>query len=491
MSIDQGTSSSRAIIFNRTGDIIASDQRELALDCPQKDWVEFDVDSMWQSVLLCMQAALQQSGLSAHQIQAIGITNQRETTIVWHRKTGLPIYPAIVWQDRRTAVECEALQKDESLVAYCQQNTGLLLDSYFSATKLKWILNEVEGARSLAQKGELAFGTVDSYLVWRLTGGQVHATDATNASRTLLYNIQQGQWDKKLLDVFDIPESVLPEVRDCNAQFGLLDQSLLGANIPITGVIGDQQAAAVGQGCIEPGSIKSTYGTGCFVLLNTGEQQVHSQHRLLSTLAYQVSSEVCYALEGSIFVAGAATGWLRQELKLQEHIQDTQALASSLNHNGGVYFVPALTGLGAPYWQPKARGVIVGLGLDTGIAHLVRAALEAVCYQTRDLLHVMQQEYEFDFSLLKVDGGMVKNQWLLQFLADICGVDIVRSRCAESTALGAAVMAALGVGLFEKLTDVHQMWQQQAVYQSAMDDTLKQQLIAGWQQALTQSLSTV
>ena len=484
LSIDQGTSSSRAIIFDDTGKIVATEQCPLTLDCPQSGWVEFDVEAMWQSVLRCLRAVLQTSGLAAKQIQAIGITNQRETTIIWNKKTGKPIYPAIVWQDRRTAARCLELNQDQNLVEYCQSNTGLLIDPYFSATKIEWVLQNVSGARQLANQGDLAFGTVDCYLLWRLTGGQVHATDATNASRTLLYDIRQGRWDEYLLRTFSIPLSLLPAVKDCNAHFGFTDDSLLGHAIPITGIVGDQQAAAIGNGCIEPGAVKSTYGTGCFVLLNTGEQQVKSQHRLLSTIAYQVSSKVAYALEGSIFVAGAATGWLRKGLQLEEQIQDTQAMASSLPDNGGVYFVPALTGLGAPYWQPNARGVIIGLSLDVGVSHLVRAALEAVCYQTRDLLDVLQKDYPVNIKGLRVDGGMVKNQWLLQFLADICGTDIVRSECAESTALGAAVMAALGVGIFENLSDVQRMWRQESVYYPAMQEWQLEQLLTGWKQAL-------
>jgi glycerol kinase len=418
LAIDQGTTSSRAIAFSQDGAQLASCQAEFEQIYPYEGWVEHDPEAIWQTTLDVSRQVVAECQQRGIQLVCVGIANQRETTIVWNRDTGQPIFNAIVWQDRRTAANCRALVKagQEHEV---QGRTGLLLDPYFSATKVAWILDNVDGARQLANAGQLAFGTIDSFLIYRLTAGRVHATDATNASRTSLFNIHENQWDPFLCDLFRVPEAVLPEVRDCADDYGLIDAELFGISLPIYGVAGDQQAAAVGQCCFEPGSIKSTYGTGCFVMLNTGKQVVHSTNRLLSTVAYRLDGESTYALEGSIFVAGGAIQWLRDELKVISDAKQTQAIAGEISDNGGVYLVPAFTGLGAPHWDPEARGAILGLTRGVGRDHIIRAALESVCYQTHDLLKAMADNGVTP-TALKVDGGMVANDWMLEFLAGIC-----------------------------------------------------------------------
>ncbi|MGV8844836.1 MAG: glycerol kinase GlpK [Pseudomonas sp.] len=483
LAIDQGTTSSRAIVFNAQGLPVACAQQEFAQSFPQDGWVEHAGEDLWQSTLAVCREALAQGGLEASQIAAIGITNQRETTLVWEAVSGTPIYPAIVWQDRRTADYCAEL-KSAGHEARVSAKTGLLIDPYFSASKLRWILDNVAGARQRAERGELRFGTVDSFLLWRLTGGRSHKTDATNASRTLLFNIHTQQWDAELLALFDIPVSLLPEVLDCAADFGSSEAHLLGASIKVLGMAGDQQAALIGQACFQPGMVKSTYGTGCFMIQNTGATAVVSKHRLLTTVAYRLDGQVTYALEGSIFVAGAALQWLRDGIKLISHARDSEALAEQTDDACGVYLVPAFTGLGAPYWDPKARGAIFGLTRDTGIKEIVTAGLQAVCYQTRDLLIAMRQDCAVEPSALRVDGGMVENNWLMQFLADILGVRVERPQVTETTALGVAYLAGLHAGLFRDLDAIASQWQHQQTFVPRMDAAHRRTLYAGWLDAV-------
>ena len=483
LSLDQGTTSSRAIAFGYDGSIKALSQQEFPQHFPKPGWVEHQADDIWQSTLDSARQVMKQLNASAADIAAIGITNQRETTLVWDRSTGKPIYPAIVWQDRRTADVCARLKSDdkESLV---QQRTGLLLDPYFSATKVCWILDHVDGARERAQRGELAFGTVDSYLLWKLTDGQVHATDATNASRTLLFNIHQQCWDDELLALFDVPKAMLPEVRDSSDDYGVSAAHWLGGEITVGGVIGDQQSALVGQACFDSGMAKSTYGTGCFVMMNSGEQALASEHRLLSTVAYRLQGRVTYALEGSIFMAGATIQWIRDGLQLIAKASDTQLLAEQTGYDNPVYMVPAFTGLGAPYWDPDARGAILGLTRDTGIKEIVTAGLQSVCYQTRDLLEAMKAD-GVNPATLRVDGGMVVNDWLMQFLADVLDVRIQRPGITETTALGAAVLAGLQVGVYQGLDDVRALWQQQREFVPDIAPQQQAKLYQGWLDAIT------
>lgn len=483
LAIDQGTTSSRAIVFSAQGLPVASAQQEFKQYFPQDGWVEHDGEELWLSTLKVCREALQSSGLSASEIAAIGITNQRETTLVWDAQSGMPIHPAIVWQDRRTADYCAELKAagHEAAVA---AKTGLLIDPYFSATKLRWILQQVPGARERAERGELRFGTVDSFLLWRLTGGQSHKTDATNASRTLLFNIHSQQWDEELLALFDIPRSLLPEVLDCAADFGHTTPELLGASIPVLGMAGDQQAALIGQACFSPGMVKSTYGTGCFMIQNTGATPVASQHRLLTTVGYRLKGQVSYAVEGSIFVAGAAVQWLRDGIKLISHARDSEAMAEQTGDACGVYLVPAFTGLGAPYWDPKARGAIFGLTRDTGIKEIVTAGLQSVCYQTCDLLEAMRQDGAAAPSALRVDGGMVENNWVMQFLADILGVPVERPEVTETTALGVAYLAGLQVGWYASLEEVASHWHLQRRFTPQMASAHRSKLYAGWLDAV-------
>ncbi|MDZ7889272.1 MAG: glycerol kinase GlpK [Pseudomonas sp.] len=483
LAIDQGTTSSRAIVFSAQGLPVASAQQEFKQYFPQDGWVEHDGEELWLSTLKVCREALQNGALSAGDIAAIGITNQRETTLVWDAQSGMPIHPAIVWQDRRTADYCAELKAagHEAAVA---AKTGLLIDPYFSATKLRWILQQVPGARERAERGELRFGTVDSFLLWRLTGGQSHKTDATNASRTLLFNIHSQQWDDELLALFDIPRSLLPEVLDCAADFGHTTPELLGASIPVLGMAGDQQAALIGQACFSPGMVKSTYGTGCFMIQNTGSTPVTSQHRLLTTVGYRLKGQVSYAVEGSIFVAGAAVQWLRDGIKLISHARDTEAMAEQTGDACGVYLVPAFTGLGAPYWDPKARGAIFGLTRDTGIKEIVTAGLQSVCYQTCDLLEAMRQDGAAAPSALRVDGGMVENNWVMQFLADILGVPVERPEVTETTALGVAYLAGLQVGWYASLEEVARHWHLQRRFTPQMASAHRSKLYAGWLDAV-------
>ena len=483
LAIDQGTTSSRAIVFDRNGSREAQAQREFRQYYPEDGWVEHDAAQIWQDCLQLCRDVLKEAGKSAGEVAAIGITNQRETTVLWERDTGKPVAPAIVWQDRRTADLCDELRADgkEALV---QQRTGLLLDPYFSATKLAWLLDNVPAARQRAEAGELAFGTIDSWLLWNLTGGQVHATDATNASRTLLFDIHRQCWDEELLALFRIPAALLPDVRDSAADYGQTDASLFGGPIAVAGIAGDQQAALVGQACFSPGMVKSTYGTGCFMVLNTGRTAVQSRNRLLTTVGYRLNGETTYALEGSIFVAGAAIQWLRDGLRLISHASETEALARSVGSAKGVYLVPAFTGMGAPWWDPHARGALLGLTRDTGIAEVVTAGLESVCYQTLDLLEAMGADAGARPTALRVDGGMVVNNWLTQTLADILGIRVDRPEVTETTALGAAYLAGLQVGLFTSLEDVAGRWQCEQSFMPSLDEPSRQQRHAGWRRAV-------
>jgi glycerol kinase len=487
LAIDQGTTSSRAMIFDERGHSVALAQQEFRQIYPQDGWVEHDPEEIWQSVLAVCRQLLQQAEATGIEVAGIGITNQRETTLVWDRLTGEPLYNAIVWQDRRTADYCAELKVlgSEEQVA---ERTGLLLDPYFSATKIGWILDNVDGARARAEKGELAFGTVDSFLLWRLTGGKLHATDATNASRTMLFNIHSQKWDKTLLDLFQIPGPLLPEVNDCIADFGATDANLFGRTIPIGGMAGDQQAAAIGQACFEPGMIKITYGTGCFALMNTGEKALRSENRLLTTVAYRVDGQTSYAIEGSIFVAGAAVQWLRDGLKLIDSVSEIEGLMQGLNSNRGVYLVPAFTGLGAPHWDPHARGAIFGLTRDTGIADIVRATLESVGYQTYDLMEAMKRDSETASKTLRVDGGMVANNWFLQFLADLLDVPVERPRVTETTALGAAYLAGIQLGVFDSLADIGHHWQRDALFTPKLKPAERHDLLRGWKKAVSKVL---
>jgi glycerol kinase len=441
-----------------------------------------NAEEIWVTTLDVVRGALQKAADEQREIAAIGITNQRETTVVWDRASGEPVYNAIVWQDRRTADYCESLRQQEHEAAVTAK-TGLLLDPYVSGTKVNWILENVEGTRARAEEGELAFGTIDSFLIWRLSGGKSHSTDATNASRTLMFNIHTQEWDSELLEMLSVPESLLPEVLDCAADFGTTSKALLGAEIPIAGVAGDQQAALIGQACFEPGMIKSTYGTGCFMVLNTGTQALTSNNKLLTTVGYRLNGETTYALEGSIFVAGAAVQWLRDGIGIIDSAHQTEELAASLDSNNGVYMVPAFTGLGAPHWDPEARGAIFGITRDTGPAELVRATLESVCYQTFDLLEAKRRD-GLTPTRLRVDGGMVQNNWLCQFLADVLAIVVERPQQTETTALGAAYLAGLQVGIFSSLDDISARWQADQEFDPAMENNARNLLLADWHEAV-------
>lgn len=482
LSIDQGTTSSRAIVFDTQGSSLAKSQEEFPQIFPNDGWVEHDPETIWSSTLNVCSAALKDAKNQGISVSTIGITNQRETTIVWDRTTGDPIYNAIVWQDRRTADLCAKL-KGDGLEKLVTAKTGLLLDPYFSATKIAWILDNVDGARAKAERGELAFGTVDSFLLWRLTGGKEHATDVTNASRTMIFDIHNLIWDEDLLKLFNIPVSMLPEVKECAADFGLTDPALFGTAIPVQGIAGDQQAASFGQTCFEPGDIKSTYGTGCFVLLNTGEIPLSSKNRLLTTIGYRINGKTSYAIEGAIFVSGAAVQWLRDGLKIIQSANETEALARSISDNKGVYLVPAFTGLGAPYWDPHARGSIYGLTRDSGPAEIVRATLEAVCYQTRDLFEAMADD-GMTPNALRVDGGMVANDWVMQFLSDTLNLQVNRPAVAETTALGAAYLAGLQHGIYSSLDDIKQNWALDRRFEPEMADETRTKNLQGWELAI-------
>jgi glycerol kinase len=482
LSIDQGTTSSRALLFDNKGRHVATAQQEFGQSFPYDGWVEHDPEEIWASTLkVCRQVLASVEGAIDNTV-TIGITNQRETTIVWDRASGEAIYPAIVWQDRRTSKICEALKKNENEDSVSDA-TGLLIDPYFSATKIAWILDHVEGARDRAERGELAFGTVDTFLLWRLSKGQSHATDATNASRTSLFNIHKQSWDASLLKLFNVPASLLPSVLDSSDDFGFCDEEWFGFRCPINSMIGDQQAALVGQACFQPGMLKSTYGTGCFAILNTGDKVLKSQNRLLSTVAYRIDGQVTYALEGSIFVAGAAVQWLRDGLKFIQHASETESMASEVGYNNSVYLVPAFTGLGAPYWDPDARGALFGLTRDTGIAEIVTAGLQSVCYQTRDLLLAMSRDGA-ELKNLRVDGGMVVNDWVAQFLADILSLPVDRPEVVETTALGAAFLAGLRAGLFSSLDEISELWRLDRRFDVSISQAEADALYGGWKDAV-------
>ena len=484
LAIDQGTTSSRAILFDSAGNALHVAQQEFTQHYPHDGWVEHDPQDIWSSTLAVTQAVLSQTQGT---LASIGITNQRETTVVWDRASGEPIYNAIVWQDRRTADTCERLREAGHEVEV-NARTGLLLDPYFCATKIAWILDHVEGARHSAEKGDLAFGTVDTFLLWRLTGGKVHATDATNASRTSLFNIHQQNWDETLLTLFNIPVSLLPQVKDSAADFGTTDTAVLGQSIAVGALVGDQQAALVGQACLAPGMLKSTYGTGCFAILNTGNEALASHHRLLTTIAYRLEGVATYALEGSIFMAGASVQWLRDELGLVDSANETATLAAGLDSNEGVYLVPAFTGLGAPYWNPHARGTLLGMTRATTPAHIARATLEAACYQSAELLEAMAEDSGQSPALLRIDGGMARNDWLAQFLADISDTLVERPALLETTALGAARRAGLQSGVFSSLDELGGLWRVERTFTPQMDESQRQALLNTWRRAVASAV---
>ena len=479
MALDQGTTSSRCIIFDKQGNIVSMAQREFEQYFPESGWVEHDADEIWASQASVMAEVMAKSSITASELAAIGITNQRETTIVWEKDTGKPIYHAIVWQCRRTADYVEEL-KAEGYDKIIREKTGLIVDPYFSATKIKWILDNVEGAKVRARNGELLFGTVDTWLLYKLTMGRVHATDVTNASRTMLYNIHDLCWDKELLEKFDIPECMLPKVKDSSCIYGHTDSGLIGADVPIAGIAGDQQAALFGQCCFNEGEGKNTYGTGCFLLMNTGKKAVDSKNGLLTTIAIGLDGEVRYALEGSVFVAGAAIKWLRDEMHMINDAADTEKLANSVSDTGGVYVVPAFTGLGAPYWDAYARGAVFGLSRGTNDAQFVRATLESLAYQSLDVIRAMEEDAGITVRSLKVDGGASANNYLMQFQADILNGIIVRPVVAETTALGAAYLAGLAVGYYYDMDEIKNNWQKDMEYKPLFDDKKREELYAGW-----------
>jgi glycerol kinase len=485
LAIDQGTTSTRSMTFGTDGLPRQMVRREFDQHYPKPGWVEHDAEDIWRDTVATLKEVAEVDG---GKIAGIGITNQRETVVVWDRKTGEPVHNAIVWQDRRTAKLCAQLKADgnEPLV---RERTGLILDPYFSGTKLKWILDEVDGVRARAERGELAFGTIDSFLLWRLTGGKVHATDASNASRTLLFDIHKGAWDADMLKMLDIPESLLPEVKDNSTIFGETTSDLLGRSIPIGGMAGDQQAAVVGQACFQPGDAKSTYGTGCFVLLNTGKEAVASKNGLLTTIAYQLDGEITYALEGSIFVAGAAVKWLRDGLGLINRAADTDDMATKLDDNGGVYMVPAFVGLGAPHWDTEARASITGLTFASSGSHIARAALESVAYQTADLMDAMVADGAKDVRQIRVDGGMAANDWFCQFLADMLDTEVARPANIETTAAGAAFLAGMATGIWNGPDDVTGVWQEDRTFKPRMNGEQRALLKEGWQEALGRTRS--
>jgi glycerol kinase len=489
LAVDQGTTSTRSILFNTDLTVAAVAQQEFPQHFPNSGWVEHDPEDLWRTTRETMTVALMKAGAQARDVAAIGITNQRETTLVWDRMTGEAIHRGIVWQDRRTADACARL-KEAGHEKDVTARTGLLLDPYFSGTKLAWILDHVPGARRRAEAGELAFGTVDSFLIWRLTGGRVHATDATNAARTLLYNIHTGTWDDQLLKLLNIPRGLLPDVRNSAGDFGKTSPSLLGTALPILGVAGDQQAATVGQACFEPGMMKSTYGTGCFALLNTGATAVASKNRMLTTVAYQLDGKRTYALEGAIFIAGAAVQWLRDGLGIVKSASETGALAAAADPNQDVYLVPAFVGLGAPYWNAEARGALFGLTRGTGPKELARATLESVCYQTRDLLEAMRGDWGgTGDTVLRVDGGMVASDWTMQCLADILDAPVDRPVVLETTAVGAAYLAGLGAGICPSPGDFAKSWKLERRFAPAMDAKLRERKYTGWKAAIGKLLA--
>ncbi len=488
LAFDQGTTSSRAVLFDHDGKIVGVAQKEFTQIYPKAGWVEHDPMEIWGTQSGVAREVLERAGVRPDEVAAIGITNQRETTVVWDKNTGKPVYNAIVWQCRRTASICDDL-KARGLEEYIRENTGLVVDAYFSGTKVKWILDNVEGAREKAENGDLLFGNIDTWLIWNLTRGKVHVTDYSNASRTMLYNIKELKWDEKILEELNIPKSMLPEARPSSEIYGYTDEATFGgAMIPIAGIAGDQQAALFGQACFEPGMAKNTYGTGCFMLMNTGEEMVPSKNGLLTTIAWGVDGKVEYALEGSIFIAGAVVQWLRDELKLIDSAKDSEYFATRVEDNNGVYLVPAFVGLGAPYWDMYARGTIVGLTRGANRNHIIRAALESICYQTRDVLEAMQEDSGIDLQALKVDGGAVANNFLMQFQSDILGVPVHRPEVIETTALGAAYLAGLAVEFWESKEEIAKKWNVDRVFEHEMDEDKKNALYSGWKKAVSKAL---
>jgi len=489
MALDQGTTSSRAILFNHSAEIVQVAQNQFEQIYPRPGWVEHDAMEIWGTQMGVARQVLEREGARPNEVAAIGITNQRETTVVWNKNTGKPVHNAIVWQCRRTAPICDDLKK-KGLEDYIKENTGLVIDAYFSGTKIKWILDNVEGARESAEKGELLFGNIDTWLLWNLTRGKVHVTDYSNASRTMLFNIKELCWDEKILKELNIPKSMLPEVRPSSEVYGVTDPKTFGgAEIPIAGIAGDQQAALFGQACYSEGMAKNTYGTGCFMLMNTGEKIVPSKNGLLTTIAWGIDGKVNYALEGSIFIAGAIIQWLRDELRLIVDSADSEYFATKVNDTNGVYIVPAFVGLGAPYWDMYARGTIIGLTRGSNRNHLTRAALESIAYQTRDVLEAMQEDSGIDLKELRVDGGAVANNFLMQFQSDILGVPVHRPKVIETTALGAAYLAGLAVGFWKDMDEISMKWNVDRVFNSEMDEAYKEKIYKGWKKAVGRSLS--
>lgn len=486
LSLDQGTTSSRAIVFNHSGDIVSVAQKEFTQIFPEPGWVEHDPVEIWTSQVTVATEAIVKAGLSPKDIAALGITNQRETTIVWDKQTGKPVYNAIVWQDRRTAHYCDELKKagNEKLI---QEKTGLMVDAYFSATKIKWILDNVGGAREKAQKGELLFGTVDSWLLWNLTGGAVHATDVTNASRTMVYNIHSLQWDEELLALMNIPMAMLPQVRSSSEVYGETAGQILAAKIPIAGIAGDQQAALFGQMCTQKGMVKNTYGTGCFMLMNIGEEAILSKHNLITTIAWKVNNKVQYALEGSIFIGGAVVQWLRDGLGIIASSNEVENLAQKVSDNGGVYLVPAFAGLGAPHWNGHARGTMVGITRGTTAAHIARAALESIAFQTMEVLHAMENDSGIPIKELRVDGGATIDNLLMQVQADVLNAKVVRPSVTETTAMGAAYLAGLAIGYWSSADEIQKQWKIDRVFEPEKKDN--KQLIAGWHRAVKAAIA--
>lgn len=486
LALDQGTTSSRAILFNESGEMVSTAQKEFKQYYPQPGWVEHDAMEIWETQLEVARAAIEKLGISAEEIAGIGITNQRETTILWDKRNGKPVHHAIVWQCRRTAPYCDSLQ-EAGWADKIREKTGLLIDAYFSATKIRWILQNVPEAKELADSGNLLFGTIDTWLIWNLTGGQVHATDYSNASRTMLFNIHTLEWDKEILELLEIPESILPEVRPSSGVFGNTLPLLFGAAIPVAGVAGDQQAALFGQACFSPGTAKNTYGTGGFLLMNTGDEPVSSKNGLVTTIAWGLDGKITYALEGSIFVAGAAIQWLRDELKLISSAAETEGLCKEVPDTCGVYLVPAFVGLGAPYWDPYARGILTGLTRGANRNHIVRATVESMAYQTYDVLHAMEQDAGIPLAELRVDGGAAANSFLLQFQSDITGVPVLRPSTLETTALGAAYLAGLAVGYWSDLTEIRRNWQVSAAFNPSLSHEEAEEKMAGWHHAVKQA----
>ena len=485
LAIDQGTTSSRAIIFSKSGKKLISSQLEFKQFFPKNGWVEHNPNEIWSTTIKVTKNVLLKSKKLKINIKALGITNQRETTVCWDKRTGEPVYNAIVWQDRRTENYCKKIKKKEKLI---RKKTGLFLDPYFSATKIKWIIDNVPKAKKLFKKNELLFGTIDTFLIWKLTNGKIHATDATNASRTMLFNITSNKWDKDILKIFKLNEKILPTVKNSADDFGFTSEKIVGQKIKISAVLGDQQAAAIGQACFEKGSVKSTYGTGAFLLMNTGEKKIMSKNKLITTICYRINNKTTYALEGSLFIAGAGVQWLRDKIRLIDNAYETEKIAKSKKNSKGVYVVPAFTGLGAPYWNSKSRGLITGLTRDSDWRDLVRATIESVAYQTSDLFLSMRKD-GLNPKSVKVDGGMVSNNWFVQFLSEILKIKITRSKINETTALGAAYMAGYQTGIYRSLSDIKQNWKKDRDFKPKFNKSYRNKLLQGWQQAIKKTLA--